>query len=75
MIGRAMKLLDDKGLAEKGLNHSKVQRWRHIRAGNFPKPIKVGCRNLWVEREIDEWIANRIAARDSAPASNDPAYA
>ncbi|KWE77263.1 hypothetical protein WL78_00435 [Burkholderia ubonensis] len=29
----------------------------------FPKPIKIGARAVaWVEREVDEWIAKRIAA-------------
>lgn len=33
-------------------------------AGTFPKPVKVGKRSLWVESEIDAWIAGRIAERD-----------
>lgn len=29
----------------------------------FPKPIKVGTRSVaWIEREVDEWISQRIAA-------------
>ena len=63
-----MKLIDDTGLEEKGLKRSKVQRWRDVRAGKFPKPVKVGCRNLWVEDEIDNWIAERIAERDMVAA-------
>jgi len=35
-----------------------------IAAGTFPKPVKVGKRSLWVETEIDAWIAERIAERD-----------
>lgn len=35
-----------------------------IAAGTFPKPVKVGKRSLWVETEIDQWIADRIAERD-----------
>lgn len=35
-----------------------------IAAGTFPKPVKVGKRSLWVESEIDTWIAERIAERD-----------
>lgn len=35
-----------------------------IAAGTFPKPIKSGTRSLWVESEIDQWIADLIAARD-----------
>lgn len=35
-----------------------------IAAGTFPKPIKSGKRSLWVESEISQWIADRIAERD-----------
>lgn len=35
-----------------------------IAAGTFPRPVRVGCRSLWVESEIDQWIADRIAERD-----------
>jgi prophage regulatory protein len=61
--------LDDAGLTEKGVQpRSKAQRWRLIRAGQFPKPIKLGSRNCWIESEIDAWIADRIRARDNAAA-------
>ncbi len=33
-------------------------------AGTFPKQVKVGSRSLWVESEIEAWIAARIAERD-----------
>ena len=35
-----------------------------IAAGTFPKPIKSGKRSLWVESEVSQWIADRIAERD-----------
>lgn len=35
-----------------------------IAAGTFPAPVKAGRRSLWVEAEIDQWIADRIADRD-----------
>ena len=35
-----------------------------IAAGTFPKPVKSGKRSLWVESEVDQWIADRIAERD-----------
>lgn len=67
------KLLDDNGLRGKGIEYSSVQRWRLIRAGKFPPPIKLGTgpnsRNAWVEAEIDAWIEQRMAARDSATAA------
>jgi predicted DNA-binding transcriptional regulator AlpA len=32
-------------------------------APGFPKPIKVGRRSFWVEREIDAYVESRMAAR------------
>lgn len=32
-----------------------------VKDGTFPKPIKMGRRSLWVESEIQAWIATRIA--------------
>jgi prophage regulatory protein len=60
-----MKLLDHDGLTTKGIRYSKPQIWRKVRDKTFPAPIKIGAaRNAWVEAEIDEWIAERIAERD-----------
>jgi len=33
-----------------------------VKDGTFPKPIKMGRRSLWVESEVQAWIATRIAA-------------
>jgi predicted DNA-binding transcriptional regulator AlpA len=63
------RLLDHDAVNEKTGPRSKIQRWRDIRAGAFPKPVKVGSRNLWPEDEIDNWIAERIRERDAALAS------
>jgi prophage regulatory protein len=36
----------------------------------FPKPIRLGANSVaWVEREVDNWLATRIAARDSEAAA------
>ena len=35
-----------------------------IAAKTFPAPVKFGKRSLWVESEVDQWIADRIAERD-----------
>ena len=32
-----------------------------VKAGKFPKPIKLGRRSLWIESEVQAWIAARIA--------------
>jgi prophage regulatory protein len=61
---RSIKLLDYDDLRTRGIRMSRVQLWRLIRAGKFPRQIKVGTKNAWVEREIDAWIESLIAARD-----------
>lgn len=38
-----------------------------IAAGKFPSPVSAGTRSpLWVEGEIDAWIASLIAERNAA---------
>lgn len=38
-----------------------------IRAGAFPRPVKIGARSsAWPEHEVQQWIDERIAARDGA---------
>ena len=62
-----MKLIDEAGLRAKGIGFSRTHRWRLVRAGKFPQPVKFGdgpgCRNQWVEEEVDAFIAKRMAAR------------
>lgn len=37
-----------------------------IKAGTFPASIRLGSKSVgWVESEINEWLAARIAARDA----------
>jgi prophage regulatory protein len=59
-----INLLDYDDLRARGIRVSRVQLWRLIRTGKFPRQIKVGTKNAWVEREIEAWIESRIAARD-----------
>lgn len=34
-------------------------------AGEFPRPVRLGKRAVgWLEHEIDEWIAARVAQRE-----------
>ena len=61
-----MKLLDLDGLAEKGIKFSDTQLWRLIRAGDFPRPLKISNRNHWLEAEIDRYIESKLAQRDAA---------
>jgi prophage regulatory protein len=63
-----MRLLDRQGLKEKGIDYCSTQIWRLIGAGKFPKPVKIGSKNVWVEAEIDALIKLRIAERDAKAA-------
>lgn len=54
-------------LARTGL--SRTRAYEAIRAGNFPAPVKIGPRAVgWVAEEIDCWISERVACRESADA-------
>ncbi len=42
---------------------------KHRFSGHFPKPVSLGEKRIaFVAIEVDEWIAERIAARDEAAA-------
>ena len=50
-------------------NHSRTAVWRYstdpkLAHLKFPKPIRIGRRTLFSAREIDQWIADRLAQRD-----------
>jgi len=48
---------------------SKPTVYRLCAAGRFPKPFKLDQRaSGWLEDEVAQWQAARIAKRDSAPA-------
>lgn len=59
-----MKLLRLKAVMEAtGLGRSSI--YKFIAQGTFPKPVSLGGRNVgWVDHEIEEWIAERVADRD-----------
>lgn len=47
--------------------YARATIYRLMAAGEFPKPYSLGARAVaWLEREVDEWIAARIAAAKSA---------
>jgi prophage regulatory protein len=49
-----------------GLSATTISRLR--RCGAFPAPIQPTPRTVsWSEREIDAWIAARVAAREQNP--------
>jgi prophage regulatory protein len=42
---------------------SKPTIYRLIKGGHFPRQIRVGGNSLWVEDEIDRWIAEKMQGR------------
>jgi len=62
-----MRLLPFEDLRpQKGINYSRPHLWRLEKAGDFPKRVSLGRNRVaWAEPEIDRWIEQRIAARDS----------
>lgn len=47
---------------------SRQEIWRRRRAGDFPKPVKLGTRRIaYLKSEIEAWIAERISERDETP--------
>jgi prophage regulatory protein len=57
-------------LPANGVFYSKTQVWRLEKRGQFPRRVPIGPgRHGWVEDEIDQFIADRIAARDAANAA------
>lgn len=58
---RLLKLVEVRG--KTGKSTSSI--YDAIASGTFPRPVKLGPRaSAWVEVEVDEWIAERIAERD-----------
>lgn len=51
------------------VSRGKSRIYADIKAGNFPRPIKDGASTRFLESEIDAWIAERRAARDSQAAA------
>lgn len=39
---------------------SRTTMYKKIKAGEFPKPIKIGKKSLWVEHEINDWIKEQM---------------
>jgi prophage regulatory protein len=66
-----MKVLTFRDLRPlKGIPYSRQHVDRKVRAGTFPKPIKLGegqrATNAWLESEIDKWLQRRAASRKAA---------
>src|SRR5690349_10889191 len=47
------------------VSFSKTHIYRKIANGSFPRPVQLGSHKVgFLEREIEEWIVDRLAARD-----------
>lgn len=47
------------------VSFSKTHIYRKIANGSFPRPVQLGSHKVaFLEREIDEWIVDRLADRD-----------
>ena len=65
-----MRVLSFSDLSErKGIVWSRQHLGRMIKAGKFPRPLKIGEATVaWPEEEIDRWLCDRIAERDHTAA-------
>jgi hypothetical protein len=56
-----------KTLPMKGIDYHPNHIRRLVHAGKFPKPVHLGARKpVWLESELDAWIAERTAERKIA---------
>jgi prophage regulatory protein len=63
------RVLSYENLPAKGINYSRSQIFRLIKAGKFPRPVKgIGKANGFLESEIDAFVESRVAERDTATA-------
>lgn len=65
MSERRTKFIRFTDLAARGIPFTRQHITRLVEAGKFPKPVHLAEATVgYVEAEIDQWIADRIAARD-----------
>ncbi|WP_316378477.1 AlpA family transcriptional regulator [Enterobacter hormaechei] len=51
---------------QKRIGYSKAWIYRLLKEKRFPQSVKIGSRSIaFVESEVDEWINQRIEARDA----------
>ncbi len=60
-----MRVVRKRELVKK-VGYSAMHIGRLEKAGKFPRRIKLGPNAVgWIEAEVDEWIAARVAERDA----------
>lgn len=57
-------LLSYEDLVRMGLTRSRWTLSRWIKAGEFPKPVKLGRRVAWQKEEIEEYVRAKVIQRD-----------
>jgi prophage regulatory protein len=63
ITNKSLRVLTLPDLRVKGIPWSRTHLGRLIERGEFPAPFRLGAMTLaWRESDIDEWIAERIAA-------------
>jgi prophage regulatory protein len=58
---------------ERKIGQGRSRIYQMIGEGAFPRPVRIGGAVRWSAREIDEWIAARLAERDAPPNSREAA--
>ena len=71
---KAMTLLTKKQACQKaGLNRASIDRFRsdpRYHPAQFPKPVQIGCKVLWSDDELDDWIGAQLNKRQSPRGKN-----
>jgi len=71
---RSMRMLStDDVLARRNVSRAKL--YRDIASGDFPMPVKDGSKTLFVEHEVDEWMAAKAAQRPARAVPREVAQA
>ncbi|PMU11725.1 MULTISPECIES: AlpA family transcriptional regulator [unclassified Pseudomonas] len=56
---------------EQKTGKSRAAIYADIRAGTFPGPMPIGINSVaWLEAEVDQWIAERLAERNQVQLTN-----
>lgn len=62
--GTPLALIDFKQLSTK-VRMGRSRIYALIGEGNFPPPVKIGASSRWIDHEIDAYIAQLAATRNS----------
>ena len=53
------------GLVSETTGRGKTWLMTAVREGTFPAPTKISGRLFWSDREVQRWVAGRLAERES----------